>query len=159
MTASTRIRESRPDEDPLLASHFYRMWRENDVAAERISADWESRVVAFVESARRELRYRAFIAESDGGEILGSAGCQLFAGLYPDVLEPAQRRYGYVWGVYVEPARRRAGLARRLTEATTTYLASIGCTHALLHASPSGLPVYAGLGFAPTNEMRLPLAK
>jgi ribosomal protein S18 acetylase RimI-like enzyme len=114
-------------------------------------------VLAFLGAARRDLRYRAFVAELEDGRVIGSAGCQLFAGLYPDILEPAQRRYGYIWGVYVEPDQRRGGIGRRLTEAATAYLTSIGCTHALLHAAPSGHSVYAGLGFEPTNEMRLPL--
>lgn len=155
--AAALIRESRPEEDRLLAEHFYRMWRDNDVAAERIRDDWERRALDFISAARRDLAYRAFVAELPSGVIIGSAGCQLFAGLYPDILQPEQRRYGYVWGVYVEPTQRRMGLARRLTEATTQQLAAIGCTHVLLHASPPGLSVYRGLGFEPTNELRLPL--
>jgi GNAT superfamily N-acetyltransferase len=157
MSASTRVRESRPDEDRLIARHFHAMWRDNDVPAERIRVDWEGRVVAYLAEARRTLRYRAFVAESDAAGVVGSAGCQIFAGLYPDILEPSQRLYGYVWGVYVEPDHRRLGIARRLTQAATACLASLGCSHALLHASPSGRPVYAGLGFQPTNEMRLRL--
>jgi ribosomal protein S18 acetylase RimI-like enzyme len=157
MSASTRIRESRPDEDPQIARHFYAMWRDNDVPVERIRVDWESRVLGYLAEARRTLHYRAFVAESDVAGIVGSAGCQIFAGLYPDVLEPSQRLYGYVWGVYVEPDHRRRGIARRLTQAATDCLASLGCSHALLHASPSGAPLYAGLGFEPTNEMRLRL--
>jgi len=154
---SSNIRESRPDEDAVVASHFYRMWLDNGVAPGRIRTDWESRTLAFVAAARRDLRYRAFVAEVDGSGIVGSAGCQIFAGLYPDVLEPVQRQYGYLWGVYVEPALRRAGIASRLTQAATAYLKEIGCTHVVLHASPPGRPVYAGLGFEPTNEMRLEL--
>jgi hypothetical protein len=34
------------------------------------------------------------------------------------------------------------------------YLQEIGCTRLILHASPGGQPVYAALGFGPTNEMR-----
>ena len=153
------IRESSPEEDPLLAEHFYRMWRDNDVADDRIEADWQARVFGFFATARRDLAYRAFVAECADGTVVGSAGCQLFAGLYPDILRAAQRQYGYVWGVYVEPAHRRRGIARTLTQATTSYLKSIGCTHALLHASPSGRPVYNELGFEPTNELRLDLTK
>ncbi len=150
------VREARADEDDRVASHFYRMWRDNDVAAERIVPDWQARIRAFVDAARRDLGYRAFVAET-GGRVIGSAACQLFAGPYPDILAPAQRRYGYIWGVYVDPAERRSGTGRRLTEAAIAYLTAIGCTHALLHAAPSGRSVYAGLGFQSTNEMRLSL--
>ena len=137
-----------------------RMWLDNDVAEERIRADWQARVSAFIAVARRDLQFRAFIAESADFTVVGSASCQLFAGLYPDILEVEQRRYGYIWGVYVEPDHRRQGIARSLTQAAIRYLTALGCTHAVLHASPPGRPVYDGLGFLPThNEMRLPLRR
>ena len=37
------------------------------------------------------------------------------------------------------------------------YLKSLACTRAILHASPSGKSIYAGLGFSETNEMKLDL--
>ena len=37
------------------------------------------------------------------------------------------------------------------------YLRTIGCTRALLHASPQGEPVYKSLGFETSNEMWLEL--
>ena len=37
------------------------------------------------------------------------------------------------------------------------YLKSIACTRVILHASPSGKPVYSSLGFSESNEMRLDL--
>jgi uncharacterized protein (DUF952 family)/ribosomal protein S18 acetylase RimI-like enzyme len=155
----SRIRETRPEDDRLIARHFYRMWRDNDVAPERLRADWEARVVAFVAAARRDSAYRGFIAELEGIGIVGSTSCQLFTGLYPDVLEPAHRLYGYLWGVYVEPDHRRRGIARDLTQAALDYLRSIGCSQVRLHASPAGRPVYAELGFEATNEMRLALIR
>jgi len=75
------------------------------------------------------------------------------------VLEPGYRRYGYIWGVYVEPDWRRRGLARQLTETTLTYLRDLACTRVILNASPSGRPVYESMGFQPSNEMRLNLEK
>ncbi len=159
MGERTHVRESRPEDDSLIASHFHRMWRDNGIVEDHICPDWKERVLAFIGTARRERRYRAFIAELAGGGVIGSAGCQLFAGLYPDILAPAHRQYGYIWGVYVEPEQRRQGVARLLTETAMAYLMSIGCTHALLHASPLGRPVYTALGFEPTNEMRFLLKK
>jgi len=113
-------------------------------------------VTAFLADARARLDYHAVIAES-GGEVVGSAGGQIFAGLYPDVLAPAHRKYGYVWGVYVEEGWRCRGIARRLTEAAIEHLKEIGCTRVFLHSSPHGRTVYDKLGFEPTNEMGLAL--
>jgi GNAT superfamily N-acetyltransferase len=150
------LRPAVPADDALLARHFHDMWRDNDVPESAIVPDWEARVTAFLAHARARLDYHAVIAES-GGAVVGSAGGQVFAGLYPDVLAPAHRKYGYVWGVYVEEGWRCRGIARRLTEAAIAHLKDIGCTRVFLHSSPHGRTVYDKLGFEPTNEMGLAL--
>jgi GNAT superfamily N-acetyltransferase len=156
MAAGAAIRTGRAADDPLLARHFHAMWRDNDVPERAIADDWEARVLAFLAQARAGLDYRGFFAEIDGA-VVGSAGGQRFAGLYPDVLRPDYRAYGYVWGVYVEPGHRCRGIARQLTQAATAHLKALGCTRVLLHSSPHGRTVYEKLGFAPTNEMGLML--
>ena len=56
-------------------------------------------------------------------EIVGSVGCQLFAGLYPNIR--CDRNYGYVWNVYVEQSYRRRGIATELTKAAIAYVSSL----------------------------------
>ncbi|MDJ0737694.1 MAG: GNAT family N-acetyltransferase [Nostocaceae cyanobacterium] len=150
------FREAKPQEDYLIAEHFYYMWRDNDVSTDLIHSDWLHITVEFINRARQELLYKAFVAELDS-QVIGSAGCQLFAGLYPNILADQYRKYGYIWGVYVDSAHRGQGIAKKLTSMTVEYLKTIGCTRAILHASPSGKPVYSRLGFSDTNEMRLDL--
>ncbi|HEY9626255.1 MAG TPA: GNAT family N-acetyltransferase [Coleofasciculaceae cyanobacterium] len=58
---------------------------------------------------------------------------------------------------YVEPAYRHQGIATQLTQRANAHLKAIGCTHAVLNASPSGQPLYAQLGFTAGNLMRLDL--
>jgi ribosomal protein S18 acetylase RimI-like enzyme len=149
-------RQANPEEDSLIAEHFYRMWRDNEVPSDSIRGDWQERIVQFMSYARQELGYKAFVAEIDG-LVVGSVGCQLFAGLYPNILKDPYRKYGYIWGVYVESDFRGQGLAKRLTSMAIEYLISLACTQAILHASPTGKPIYAGLGFSETNEMKLDL--
>ncbi|HUT49635.1 MAG TPA: GNAT family N-acetyltransferase [Alphaproteobacteria bacterium] len=151
--SNVTIRAAGPVDDLVLARHFHAMWRDNDVPKTAIVADWEARVASFLAEARARLDYQGFIAESGDGTVVGSAGGQRFAGLYPDVLAPAHRTYGYVWGVYVEAGWRCRGIARRLTEAAIEHLKGMGCTRVLLHSSPHGRTVYEKLGFEPTNEM------
>jgi len=151
-----KIREANKQEDSLIARHFYQLWRDNDVPTQYIQYNWLEITLQFIERARQELCYKAFVAEIDG-EVVGSAGCQLFAGLYPQALAEEYRKYGYIWGVYVEPPFRGQGIAKKLTGMTVDYLKSLGCTQAILHASPSGKPVYSSLGFSQSNEMRLDL--
>lgn len=151
-----RIREASALEDVLIAQHFYQMWRDNDVAAHSIQSNWLDITLQFIDRARRELYYQAFVAEVDD-QAIASVSCQLFAGLYPDILEEQYRKYGYIWGVYVEPSYRGQGIAKTLTLQACNYLKSIGCTRAILHASLSGKPVYDRLDFSSSNEMRLDL--
>lgn len=154
--AKITIRESLAQEDSLIAEHLYRLWRDNNIPADNIRSDWLEIGLQFINTARRELCYRGFVAEV-GGRVVGSAGCQLFAGLYPDILVEECRKYGYIWGVYVEPDYRRRGIASQLMLEAIAYLKSIGCSRALLHASPFGKPVYDRLEFTASNEMRLDL--
>ena len=109
-----------------------------------------------MQNARQELEFQAFVARIDN-EIVGSASCQLFTGLYPAILKTQQRNYGYIWNVYVEPQYRRRGIAIELTKAAIAHLKNLNCTKAVLNASPSGKYVYEKLGFTAGNEMILNL--
>ncbi|NJM62662.1 MAG: GNAT family N-acetyltransferase [Oscillatoriales cyanobacterium RU_3_3] len=150
------LRETYSHEDTLIAEHFYHLWRDNDVPDSSIEPNWSDIIIKFIDRARQELSYKAFAIEVDG-VVVGSTSCQLFAGLYPQALAVEYRKYGYIWGVYVEPAYRGRGLGKQLTKMAIDYLKSLGCTRAILHASPSGKPVYTSLGFVASNEMRLDL--
>jgi ribosomal protein S18 acetylase RimI-like enzyme len=158
MSASTNIiyRQARIEEDSIIAAHFYRLWQDNQVSSENIIPQWFDVTMQFIHQARHNLSYQAFIAEL-AGEVIASAGCQLFSGLYPHILTDNQRKYGYIWGIYVEPNYRNQGIGKQLMGMSINYLQAIGCTKAILHTSPSGKPVYSSLGFSPTNEMGLEL--
>ena len=151
------IRESIPQEDSIIARHFYQLWLDNGIGAEQICANWLDITLQFIDRARQELVYQGFVAEIDG-EIIGSSGGQLFAGLYPQPFVSDYRKYGYIWNVYVETSYRRQGIGRKLAQATINYLNSLGCKRAILHASPFGKPLYESMGFNLSNEMRLDLA-
>lgn len=149
-------RRARIEEDSLIAEHFYHMWQDNDIPPEGIICEWLDVTLQFINRARQELSYQAFVAELEG-KVIASAGCQLFAGLYPLILTESYRKYGYIWGVYVEAPHRNQGIAKELMGMSIKHLKAIGCNRAVLHASPPGQPVYSSLGFSNTNEMRLDL--
>ncbi|NEP11400.1 MAG: GNAT family N-acetyltransferase [Symploca sp. SIO2C1] len=150
------FREATPQEDSIIAEHFYQMWRDNNVPADSIKSNWLELELQFINEARQELCYKAFVAEVDN-LVVGSASCQLFRGLYPNILVKEHRKYGYIWNVYVETPYRNQGLAKKLTLLACDYLKLLGCTRVILHASPLGKPVYDRLGFQQSNEMRLDL--
>ena len=143
-------------EDSILAGHFYQLWLDNKVTPDSIQEDWLKMTLNFIAKARQELSFQAFVAKIDN-KIIASVSCQLFAGLYPSIFKPNIRQYGYIWNVFVESAYRRQGIGTKLTQTAIDYLQSLGCTHAILHASPHGKPVYDNLGFVPKNEMILEL--
>lgn len=154
--STAQFRAAYPEEDALIARHFYQLWRDNDVSEQDITPNWQPVTLDFIAQARQSLCYQAFVAEVDGF-IVGSIGCQLFAGLYPLILAASHRKYGYIWGVYVESAYRGQGLATTLTKMAIEHLKGLSCTRVILHASPAGKPVYTRLGFAESTEMRLDL--
>lgn len=152
-----KIREASQEEDLLIAQHFYQLWLDNDVSADSIKSDWLEITLQFINQARQELFYKAFVAEINN-KVIGSVSCQLFAGLYPQIQQDSCRKYGYIWNVYVEAPYRNQGIGKKLTNRAVEYLKSLKCTRVLLHASPWGKPVYDSLGFAESNEMRLDLS-
>ncbi len=143
-------------EDGLIAEHFYRMWLDLNVSADDIKPDYLEITLQFIKNARSQLSYKAFVAESRD-KVVASASCQLFAGLYPPILGEHYRKYGYVWGVYVEPEYRQKGIAKKLTLLITDYFKFLGCTRVVLNASPQGKSVYTRMGFCESNAMHLDL--
>ncbi len=148
----TVFRPGTAEDDRVIARHFYQLWLDNGLTPGDIKADWETDTLQFIAQARETLAYQAFIAEVQG-VIVGSAGCQFFAGLYPVPFQPHYRQDGYIWNVYVDPRHRQQGIGRTLTQRCLDYLQSIGCTRAVLNASLTGKPVYEQLGFQPHNSM------
>lgn len=66
---------------------------------------------------------------------------------------------GYILNVFTDPAHRKHGLARLLTQTALDYCRSNGIEIIVLHASQFGKPLYESLGFTPTADMRLILPK
>ncbi len=71
------IREATLQEDSLIAEHFYQMWRDIGVPDDAINPNWLEITLHFIEQARRDLFYKAFVAEVDSA-VVGSASCQLY---------------------------------------------------------------------------------
>ncbi len=57
----------------------------------------------------------------------------------------------------MEPEHRRRGIARALVERAIGWVREQGIVEVRLHASDQGRPLYEGIGFRQTNEMRMML--
>ena len=156
MNIEISIREAKSSEDAVIAQHFYQLWIDIGVKENNIRDDWESVTVDYINFARKDLFHKSFFAEVDN-KIVGSVSCQLFAGLYPHVLEKTERNDGYIWGVFVDKRYRRQGIGKQLTYTAVQYLKAIGCLRAILNASPEGRFVYESMGFVNSNAMHLDL--
>ncbi|HZG40320.1 MAG TPA: GNAT family N-acetyltransferase [Nodosilinea sp.] len=153
---SASFRAATSEEDGVIAQHFYCIWRDLGLTDAVIQPQWPTLCTEFIAHARQHLHYHAFVAEV-AGAIVGSAGGQRFDGLYPWIVSPSHRQYGYIWGVYVEPEYRHRGIATRLTQLTVEHLQGIGCTKVVLNAAPKARPLYQRLGFGDSNLMELDL--
>ena len=93
-----------------------------------------ARLAGVVGFAKARLAGEVVVAEA-GGELAGVAAGAVFGAT------------GWVGGVAVVPAHRRAGLGGALTGAIVESLEASGVTTVLLHATALGRPVYERLGF------------
>ena len=152
------IREASIAEDDIVVRHYLEIWRSYGTPEDHFSTDAKARVLAYLEEGRAHHRLKAFLA-LEGTEAIGSVSCQLMASPYPEVVDPARRRYGYIWSVWVLPAHRRKGVAGALMNAAIDELRRIGCTTAVLNASEAGMQLYLQLGFKLATEMRLDLTQ
>lgn len=99
--------------------------------------------------------YHGWFAVDGDGLVIGGAGLWIYDWI-PSPLAPEPPR-GYILNVYTEPAQRKQGIARRLVEEILADCRERGLVNVLLHASHQGRPIYEGIGFEQTNEMRIRL--
>jgi ribosomal protein S18 acetylase RimI-like enzyme len=113
--------------------------------------DWRSSFQAYF-ARRMAQNEAAFFVAVDGATIVGTSGALLRDG-YPVAI--TQLRHGLIFGVRVEPAYRRRGIAEHLTREAILFLEGSNCRNIRLHASRVGRSIYERIGFVPTNEMEL----
>lgn len=109
----------------------------------------------YLDAALRAGRYRAWVAEDSNGRVVAGGGIVISP--WPGY--PGENHAKRVWilNMYTEPEARRQGIAKRLLQAMLEWCRAEGFSAVSLHASSAGRPLYASLGFQPTNEMMLKL--
>ncbi len=98
--------------------------------------------------ARDEIVARLLVV---GGDVVGSA-CVMFWHRLPYATTSL---HGELAGVYVARAHRRRGFARRLCGEVLAAAHKRNVRRVVVHPSPAGRALYAGLGFVPSGELRL----
>jgi GNAT superfamily N-acetyltransferase len=147
---SVTIRKATLADLPMLLSYRRAMAEEMDradhLAVNRMIAALEP----YLRSAIAEGRWHSWIAEPGG-----CASVEIVQWV-PGRQDPTPRR-AWIHSVYVEPACRRRGVGRQLTETILGWCREQAFQWVYLHASEEGRPLYESLGFEPATEMRLRL--
>ncbi len=147
-----RIRPGTVAEAAIVARHRALMFHEMGHLPETEMASFEGEAVTIIEAAIQGGTYRPWLAEDGSGDIIAGGGIQLRA-LLP---RPECRRApeAIILNMYVQPAHRRRGVARRLLQAMLDWCGSQGIVRIVLHPSDQGRPLYESMGFQPTGELR-----
>ena len=102
-------------------------------------------------------RYFGWLTEEAGAIVAGIGMMEIEWPPHPS--HPTSDRRGYILNVYVEPAHRRKGLAKRLLAAAMDEAKARGLEFVVLHATEQGRPLYASLGWASSREMAISVPK
>jgi GNAT superfamily N-acetyltransferase len=149
------LRPIRPDELGLAAGLREKMTREiRGDERGAVDSKMNGRFVEFYRARLAAGTSATFVAEC-GGALCGLASVYKLVNHRSEIFgQPS----AYVSNVYVEPLRRRRGLATALTQLCVDWAREHGCVIVRLRTSAMGRPVYAAMGFAQSDEMELPLS-
>jgi GNAT superfamily N-acetyltransferase len=121
-----------------------------------------SATLAYLADAMRSGEYLGWLATEAAVPTHVVAGCGVqvrnvapFPWRFPTHGEViAAGRQALIVNVYTDPEFRRLGLARRLLTTVIDWARTHQVDSLILHATPSGQPLYESLGFEASNEMR-----
>jgi GNAT superfamily N-acetyltransferase len=155
------VRRATGDDAGLLARHRAEMWREMGRLTDEVEPDVIRDAVAFFARAVPDGTFRGWLAApaAHPDEIVAGAGF-LLRPIIPTIRLRAGRAVSttapqaLVVNVYTAPAWRRRGLGRLLMQHVLDGARAAGASSVVLHASDAGRPLYEGMGFVGTNEMR-----
>jgi GNAT superfamily N-acetyltransferase len=136
----------------VLVSHRRRMWEdiggfthEELVGADPVYRRW----------ARNRLRSGGLVGwVATAGGVGVASGCVWIQPVQPNP-RWAKGRQPYLLSMFTEPEFRGRGLAKRIVEVATKWVAQNGYPRFALHASEAGRPLYEALGWERSWEMRI----
>ncbi len=147
------IRLAAPADAATIAEHRSRMFEDLGRLDGKHASAMAEAVAPVLEQMVSSGEYIGWLCVAEDGVIAAGAGVQL-RNLLPRP-ETSVMREALVVNVYVQPAYRRRGLARRLMLAILDWCREQGIERVVLHASVMGRPLYESLGFTLSNELFL----
>ncbi len=150
------LRAATPADLDALVRHRRRMWEDMGTlapgapdASERAYRDWLAPRLASGEVV-------GWLAQDAAGPV--ASGLLWFQDWHPRPTVP-RGTIPYLLSFFVEPRARGQGLARAMVESGVKLARAAGHPRVALHASEAGRPLYAALGFKPSTEMWLEVAR
>lgn len=153
MPENFTIRTATTEDTPTIVAHRRRMFEDMGYTDSAILETMCSRFEIWLRIRLAQGLYKAWLAEDEQGQVVAGGGLWLMD-WPPHVVGQSEYR-GNLLNVYTEPAYRRRGLGKRLTQAILDWCWANDVDVVILHASDDGRRIYEALGFTPTNEMRL----
>ncbi len=149
------IRAAGPSDAELLAEHRAAVWHEVGAASREDLILQRPIWATFFRDRLRDATYAAFVAEEAGAPV-GSGGILIHTAI-PRPYAFSDRA-GRVLSLYVEPARRRRGIARTIVGRLIAYAREARLVSLTLHPTDDARPLYRSVGFEAADEMVLRLA-
>jgi GNAT superfamily N-acetyltransferase len=151
MSEAYRVREASLADADALVRHRIAMFTDMGVTIDASALDGAFR--AWLAETMTAGAYRAWLIETERGAIVAGGGMTVLP--WPPGPHNVSRKLAFVYNVYVEPAHRRRGLARRIMDAIHEYCSRNGIASMALNASRDGRPLYEALGYivAPSPMM------
>lgn len=115
-------------------------------------AGLRAEVADFVERATTDDRWWTWLATDEHEGVVVGGLSMLVQEVPPHPRDP-RRLDGFVFNVWVDPARRRQGVGRRLLDVCLDASRAGGLRRVALVTTPDGRPLYESAGFAPDLDL------
>jgi len=155
MAEDIRLCMATVDDVPVIVHHRRAMFTDMGHADTSSLDAMDAAFAPYVRHALADGSYRGWLAMTSERRVVAGGG--LIMHEWPASLRSTNTQRAYILNVYTEPEYRKRGLARRIMNAILDCCRAEGFHSVSLHASQFGRPLYASMGFEPTNEMRLKL--
>ena len=149
---SFKLSYAGPGDVDMLVAHRQKMWLDIHPELGKEVKDSEKPTRRWIMKHLSNGKLIGFIARSGDGEVAGS-GCIWVREEQP---RPTSVRLEvpYLMSMYTERKYRRRGVAKQVVQEALKWAKDKGYDRVVLHASEAGRPLYEGLGFQPSSEMR-----
>ncbi|HXY56691.1 MAG TPA: GNAT family N-acetyltransferase [Nitrososphaerales archaeon] len=152
---SFKLSQAKTGDIDTLVAHRQMMWLDIHPELGKQVEDTERLTRRWIRKQLSRKRLVGFIVRTEEGDVAGS-GCVWIREEQPRPTNP-RLEVPYLMSMFTEKEYRRMGVATLVVQAALQWAKERGFERVVLHASNDGRPVYEGLGFQQSSEMRIRL--